>query len=182
MREKGNHYYSLHKEQFKIKAKEYYTSHKEEINKRARRWQTNNTSACKNNNREGKTREKHPRWNGGEHKNRGYVYVLSPQHPKCESGGYVKRCRLVLEAKLGRYLLPGCLPHHINGIKDDDSPENLMEVTKSEHASIHSAPKAFQLGKIQGIKEVVEWVNENTYIDEEIPQEWQSKLKSWGIE
>jgi len=27
--------------------------------------------------------------------------------------------------------------HHINGVKDDDRPENLMEVSRSKHMSIH---------------------------------------------
>jgi len=50
--------------------------------------------------------------------------------------GYVKRARLVLEQKLGRYLLDGHETHHINGIKDDDRPENLLELSTSAHRAL----------------------------------------------
>ena len=59
---------------------------------------------------------------------RGYAYVLQPDHPQANKRGYVRRAHLVLEEALGRPLREGCVTHHINGIKDDDSPENLMEL------------------------------------------------------
>lgn len=80
-------------------------------------------------------------WKGGEFKTpQGYIVCLSPDHPfKLKIGrGYVKRCRLVMEQKLGRYLSPLELVHHINGIRDDDRIENLVVLTKSKHSSHHS--------------------------------------------
>lgn len=83
--------------------------------------------------------ENHPMWKGGEILHiQGYVLVLKRDHPYCHSDGYIGRARLVLEEKLGRYLLPGMEPHHKNEIKDDDRPENLEELSHSEHRSLHN--------------------------------------------
>ena len=58
--------------------------------------------------------------------------------PCIDCGKYVKRAIVVLEEKLGRYLLPNCYAHHLNGDRGDDRPENLIEVTPSEHTRLHS--------------------------------------------
>lgn len=80
-------------------------------------------------------------WKGGLPHSQGYVFVLCPEHPKARVNGYVKRARLVLEEKLGRYLLDGYSPHHINRIRDDDRPENLEELNRSEHQKLHMAER-----------------------------------------
>ncbi len=69
--------------------------------------------------------------------NQGYVLVYKPAHPKAYCHGSVKRSILVMEQVLGRFLLPSEHIHHINGIRSDDRPENLMVVTNSEHACLH---------------------------------------------
>lgn len=40
-------------------------------------------------------------------------------------GAWVQQHRLVVEEKIGRKLLPSERVHHINGIRDDNRPENL---------------------------------------------------------
>lgn len=80
--------------------------------------------------------ENHIRWKGEEYQSNGYLFLYKPEHPRVNRRGYVKRAILVLEQKLGRPLLPNMDSHHINGIKDDDRPRNLMELSHSEHRKL----------------------------------------------
>lgn len=82
--------------------------------------------------------DKAPKWAGGIIKKRGYVYIYSPNHPH-QDHRYVKRSRLTMEKKLGRYLETNEVVHHINGIRDDDRIENLFLTTRSWHTGHHNA-------------------------------------------
>ena len=88
---------------------------------------------------ESKKREKNPNWVGGRrYSTFGYVLVLCPNHPNCDCQGYVREHRLVMEAHIGRTLLPTEIVHHINGKKDDNRIENLMLFSSiSEHRRHH---------------------------------------------
>jgi len=55
----------------------------------------------------------------------GYLYEGVENHPYATKGGYVLQHRLVMERKLGRYLLPSETVHHKNGIRDDNDEDNL---------------------------------------------------------
>lgn len=88
-------------------------------------------------------RELSSSWNGGraELKN-GYVKVIAPLNykgictykprtPNC-SGSMLEH-RLVWEQTHGRLLKKGEIVHHLNGIKNDNRPENLVAVNRHNH-------------------------------------------------
>ena len=64
-------------------------------------------------------------WKGGTYKSRQYVYIYKPTHPFAVDKNYIREHRFIAEQKLGRYLTRKEIIHHINGIKDDNRPENL---------------------------------------------------------
>lgn len=69
----------------------------------------------------------HPGWKGGRVVDKaGYILVYNPDHPACNSGGYVREHRLVCEQMLGRPLMPYEVVHHKNDDPADNRPENLQ--------------------------------------------------------
>jgi hypothetical protein len=78
------------------------------------------------------------RWSGGMILIEGYVFVYAPTHPKSRKEGYVKRATLVAEQSIGRFLGPDELVHHINGVKTDDTPDNLQVMSRSDHMRDHT--------------------------------------------
>lgn len=79
--------------------------------------------------------EKHPGWKGGQTRDKhGYVLVYMPDHPHCNSNGYIREHRLVMEQKIGRPLLPTEVVHHIDDNPANNSPDNLrLYSANSEH-------------------------------------------------
>lgn len=76
---------------------------------------------------------KSPTWKGGTtYDECGYKLIRIPTHHRSKSNGYVREHIVVMEAKLGRKLHGKETVHHVNGIKDDNRPENL-ELWLSSH-------------------------------------------------
>lgn len=94
--------------------------------------------------------DKHPSWRGGITNHGGYVCIKKPEHPKAYSNGYVKRAVLVAELKIGRSLERNEVTHHINGVKDDDRPENIEVLSASAHNSI-TAKERWISGELRDI-------------------------------
>lgn len=86
----------------------------------------------------------HHLWKGGRwtHKS-GYVYVYAPDHPKANRDRYVLEHRLVMEQTIGRLLRDDEVVHHINHVKDDNRPENLMILSPGEHSTLHAPDRQY---------------------------------------
>jgi hypothetical protein len=89
-------------------------------------------------------REQNNNWRGGKSvASNGYVLVrVGKDHHLSDVRGYAYEHRLVAESKLGRRLEAGEIPHHINGVKTDNRPENIQVVScVAEHRSLHRSRK-----------------------------------------
>ena len=75
----------------------------------------------------GRTLEKNHNWNGGKCISYGYIRIYQGH------GKYRPEHCLIAEEALGRPLRQDEVVHHINGIRDDNRPQNLLVCTRSYH-------------------------------------------------
>ena len=69
-------------------------------------------------------------------KSNGYILTCSPEHPKADKDGYVKRSILVWEQETGNLFPSGYHIHHKDNNRENDVPFNLEVVAASEHCRI----------------------------------------------
>ena len=89
------------------------------------------------------TKEKNNCWKGGiVSKGDGYILERKDGHKRSKKcGHYVLQHILVAEKMIGRELYPEDVVHHINFIKNDNRPENLMVMTRRDHMILHKKYK-----------------------------------------
>jgi hypothetical protein len=76
-------------------------------------------------------------WKGGRILNgEGYSMIKTEGHPRANDGGYVFEHILIWEKVHNKYLPKGYVVHHLNGVKTDNRPENLVAMLRGAHASI----------------------------------------------
>ncbi|MCJ7828256.1 MAG: HNH endonuclease [Dehalococcoidia bacterium] len=88
--------------------------------------------------------ENNPRWIGGKvYASDGYIRVLNRTHPRAEKSGYVYQHIVVWEEANKMSLPEGYAVHHLNGIRHDNRPQNLIALPRKKHHGnlIHQALK-----------------------------------------
>lgn len=103
-------------------------------------------------------REKSSQWKGGRFlDSAGYAHVMIETLPPVSQDTarrmtptkYIMEHRIVMAMSLGRPLEKTELVHHLNGIKDDNRPENLTVESRVEHSRKHRETEA-ELRRVQG--------------------------------
>jgi hypothetical protein len=108
------------------------------------------------------------RWKGGKinaSEKGNYSYIYRPDHPFATKHGYVMEHRLVMEEKIGRFLKPGEIVHHINGDGKDNRPENLDVTGRSMHVHNHFA-------KGKHVMELEEKIRQLEKENRELKEKW----------
>ncbi len=89
-------------------------------------------------------------WKGGRRIVRGYIRLLLPEHPRADKRGYVCEHILVWEKATGKSLPKGWVVHHLNGIRGDNRPVNLVALPDKKHRYILDA-KAKRIQELEAL-------------------------------
>lgn len=94
---------------------------------------------CSNRRRGEKRRgENNGYWKGGVIQVNGYIYHRVRHEPGGAGGPYKAEHHLVWEQTQGQPLPDGWVVHHLNGVHDDNRPENLVGMPRQLH---HQRPR-----------------------------------------
>lgn len=84
--------------------------------------------------------ELNPNWQGGRYSHRGYNHILRsglpsghPATNEVSKKGYIPEHIAVWEHIHNRLLPKGWVVHHLNGIKTDNRPQNLVAMARNNH-------------------------------------------------
>lgn len=67
----------------------------------------------------------------------GYIRFTDMQHPLADKCGIVYLHRHIASIKIGRWLLPEEDAHHVDEVKTNNAPDNLVVMSHDDHRSLH---------------------------------------------
>lgn len=80
-----------------------------------------------------------------------HVLIKQPHHPRADRHGYVYEHVLIIEREIGRYLYATERVHHIDFVKHNNAPSNLLLCqSDSEHFLIHGSLNECVAGLLAG--------------------------------
>jgi transposase-like protein len=109
------------------------------------------------------TRDRSYLWKGGRTNSDGYILIRDRTHPHARKDGYVSEHILVWERVNNKRLPDDWIIHHLNGIKDDNRPENLLAMPSKEHMRILPA-KARRIRELEEKVKMLEKVLSDSHI------------------
>lgn len=75
---------------------------------------------------------------------KGYVYLLRPEHPRSDPKGYASESLLIAEKALGKFISIGQEIHHVDGNRSNNKNSNLVICeNKAYHLLLHQRTRAF---------------------------------------
>lgn len=88
----------------------------------------------------------HHAWKGGRGQaSGGYIRMLAHGHPRANVNGCVLEHILVAEAAIGHQLPPDAQVHHVNGVRSDNRPSNLVICENAGyHQLLHYRQRAYR--------------------------------------
>lgn len=95
--------------------------------------------------------ERSKSWKGGRIKTPyGYIKLKKPGHHGADPNGYVFEHIVIWEEAQGKSVPKGWQIHHLNGIKDDNRPKNLIALPDKKHWRVFAA-KAKRIQELEAL-------------------------------
>lgn len=91
------------------------------------------------------------RWRSGRvWQDKGYILIYKPEHPASRGDGSIYEHRFVWEQANNKMLPKGWVIHHLNGIRHDNRPSNLVALPTAKHNGILAA-KAKRIQELEAM-------------------------------
>jgi len=95
-------------------------------------------------------------WKGGRyHHSAGYICIRAIGHHRADGRGYALEHILVWEKAHNQKLPEGYVVHHINGVKDDNRPSNLVALTPKRHNEKHESLLQVRAQRIRELEQEI---------------------------
>lgn len=90
-------------------------------------------------------KSKRPKPTGKSHLCNGYVMIYAPWHKRSNKNGYYMEHVIIVERAIGKQVSDGVEVHHVNSIRSDNRPQNLVVCPDGAyHQLLHRRHRALE--------------------------------------